>query len=738
MPPGDDTAAAQAGFDAAVGRFRAGDRDGAGAALARLAEAAHRDADLHYNCAVLAGALGRPELEERFYRAALAVNPGDGAARNNLGNLLRRAGRLEEALAELDRAIAAAAGEPYFFHNRGLVLQGLGRAEAALADQARALALRADYAEAHAARGTVLAGGGRHEEALACLEEAVRLDPGLAEAWTERGNALAGLDRFAEALASYERAAALDPRAPRPLALAGVALMALGRCEEALVRQRRALALAPDAAVVRRDMGLAQEQLGRLEEAAECYARALALDPTLDYVAGDLFSARLHACDWRDYAAQVRRLEAGVAAGRRVVGPFKFVAVSDDPALQLACARTFVADKHPPAPAAAAPRTGRARSGGPIRIAYLSADFREHATAQLAAGLFEAHDRPAFEITALSFGPAARDAMRGRLAAAFDRFVEVGERSDREVAGLVRDAGIDIAVDLKGFTRDYRPGIFALRPAPVQAGFLGYPGTTGAGYIDYIVADRTVIPEHRRDCYAERVVYLPDSYQPNDSKRALPERAPARSAAGLPEAGFVFCAFNQSYKIVPPVFERWMRALGAVPGSVLWLLEGNAAATRNLRQAAADRGVAPARLVFAPRVAPAEHLARQRLADLFLDTLPVNAHTTASDALWVGLPVLTCAGEAFAGRVAASLLHAIGAPDLVARSLDEYERMAIALARDPERLAAIRARVAGNRTTHPLFDTARFTRHLEAAYRTMHEIALRGESPRAFAVSPIG
>ncbi len=737
MSPADETSPAhlQAEFAVAARRLRAGDRDGAAAVLARLVVAAHGDADLHYNCAVLAGTLGRPELEERFYRSALAANPRDAAALNNLGNLLRRAGRLEEALAMLDPAIAASDREPFLFHNRGLVLQGLGRAEAALADQVRAIELKADYAEAHAARGAVLTAGGRHEEALASLDHAVRLDPGRAGAWCERGNALAGLDRFAEALASFERAAVLDPGAPRYLALAAVALMALGRCEEALARQRRALALAPDSAIVHRDMGLAQEQLGRLEEAAECYARALRLDPELDYLAGDLFNARLHACDWRDFESQVRRLEAGVAAGARVVGPFKFLAVSDDPALQLACARTFVADKHPPA--AGPPWTPGARDDGPIRIAYLSADFHQHATALLAAGLFEAHDRRAFEITALSFGPPARDAMRERLVAAFDRFVEVGERSDREIAGLVRDARIDIAVDLKGFTRDYRAGILALRPAPVQASFLGYPGTMGAPYIDYIVADRTAIPDERRDCYAEQVVVLPDSYQVNDSKRPLPGRPPARAEAGLPEAGFVFCSFNQGYKITPAVFDRWLRVLRVVEGSVLWLLEGNAAATRNLRQAAADRGVAPGRLVFAPRAAPEEHLARQQLADLVLDTLPVNAHTTASDALWVGLPVLTCAGEAFAGRVAASVLHAIGVPELITRSLDEYERLAVALARDPVRLAAIRARLLRNRHSHPLFDTARFTRHLEAAYRTMCERSRRGEPPAGFAVPAI-
>jgi len=735
MPPGDETAAAQAEFAAAVERLRAGDRDGAAAALGRLAEAAHRDADLHYNCAVLAGALGRPELEEGFYRAALAANPGDAAALNNLGNLLRRAGRLAEALAEFDRAIAASDREPFLFHNRGLVLHGLGRAEAALADQARALALKADYAGAHAARGTVLAGGGRHEEGLASLEEAVRLDPGLAGAWTERGIVLESLGRRAEALASYERASALDPGAPEPWANRGLLLALLGREEEALACTRRALAIRPEFAAAHRNLGVVLEQRRELEAAAGSFARAFALDPDFDCLAGDLLGARLQLCDWRDHAGAVRRIEDAVARGARATGPFIFLAASDDPALQLACARAWIGARHPPA--ARALCAGRIRRDGPIRVAYLSADFRRHPIGLLAAGLFEAHDRRGFEIAAVSFGPDTGDPVRARLERAFDRFVDVRDRSDRAAAEAIAAFEADIAVDLMGITQGCRPGILALRPAPVQVGWLGYPGTTGAGYVDYIVADRIVIPAHREDCYAERVVRLPDSYQVNDSSRPLPARTPGRAGAGLPAEGFVFCSFNQSYKMAPRVFDAWMRVLGAVPGSVLWLFSGEPAVAHNLRRAAAERGVAPDRLVFAPPVAAGEHLARQGAADLFLDTAPYGAHTTASDALWVGLPVLTCPGESFASRVAASLLHAIGAPELVAPSLAEYERLAVALARDPARLAALRARIVANRRTHPLFDTARFARHLEAAYRTMHEIARHGEPPRGFAVPAV-
>ncbi len=737
MPSGDEVTPPhlQAELADAARHLQSGNRGGAAACLARLAAAAHRDGDLHYNCGVLAGALGLLELEERCYRQALAVNPGDGAALNNLGNLLRRQGRLDEALASLDRAVAASDREPFFLHNRGLVLQALGRSDAALQDHARAIALKPDYAEAHASQGAVLGEQARHEEALASLDHALRLDPGLADAWNQRGIVLEILRRLPDALASYEQATALAPELPGPWANRGLALMHLGRCDEALACQRRALALAPEFAAAHLNLGLVYEELAQFEAAAASYAQAFALDPGLDYLPGALLSARMHACDWRDYESWVRRVEDGVAAGARCASPFKFLAVSDDPGLQLRCARIWIADKHPPAtrPLCA----GRARGDGRIRIAYLSADFHLHATAILAAGLFEAHDRSEFEITAISFGPDTGGPMRERLARAFDRFIEAGDRSDREVAELLAGLGTDIAVDLKGTTKGHRAGIFALRPAPVQVGYLGYPATMGATYIDYIVADRTVIPEHRQDCYAESVVYLPDSYQVNDSARSLPARTPTRDEVGLPADAFVFCSFNNSYKITPRVFDSWMRVLGAVEGSVLWLFAANAAATRNLREAAADQGIAAERLTFAPRAAPHDHLARQGLADLVLDTAPYNAHTTASDALWVGVPVLTCAGEAFASRVAASLLNAIGVPELVTHSLEAYERLAIALARDPERLAAIRARLVRNRRTHPLFDTARFTRHLEAAYRTMWERARRGEPARGFAVPAI-
>ena len=373
-----------------------------------------------------------------------------------------------------------------------------------------------------------------------------------------------------------------------------------------------------------------------------------------------------------------------------------------------------------------------------IRVAYLSGDFREHPVGYLTAGLFEHHDKARFETTAISFGADRDSPMRDRIKGAFENFIDVGRQSDHDIADLVRRLEIDIAVDLMGFTIHNRLGVLARRPAPIQVNYLGYSGTMGADCFDYILADATVIPEEQRAFYSEQVVWLPDCYLVNDDRRAIAERTPTRRECGLPEEGFVFCCFNNSYKLGPTTFAVWMWLLAAMPASVLWLSEANVTAQANLRRAAEQRGVAAERLIFAPRLPDvAEHLARQRQADLFLDTLPYNAHTTASDALWAGVPVLTCPGATFAGRVAASLVKAVGLDELIAPSLADYEARALALARDPARLAALRQKLARNRITAPLFDTERSTRNIEAAYATMVDIWRRGESPRSFSVEPM-
>jgi predicted O-linked N-acetylglucosamine transferase (SPINDLY family) len=372
-----------------------------------------------------------------------------------------------------------------------------------------------------------------------------------------------------------------------------------------------------------------------------------------------------------------------------------------------------------------------------IRVAYLSSDFRRHAVAYLAAELFERHDRSRFEVIGVSFGADDGSDLRSRLVAAFDRFIDVTERSDQDAAQLINELQIDIAVDLNGHTREARPGILASHPAAIQVSYLGFPATTGAPFIDYIIADPIALPFDQQPYYSEHIVHLPDCFQVNDSTREVPKQTQSRREAGLPEYGFVFCCFNNTYKIRTPIFDIWMRIMLSIEGAVLWLNADHPAVEHNLRREAKSRGVDPARLIFAPRVDLDQHLARQRLADLFLDTLPVNAGATASAALWAGLPVLTCRGQTFFGRMGASLMMAIGLPEMVTRTLEEYEALALKLAADPSLHKSIRSRLEANRSTHPLFDTDRFRRHIEAAYSRMWEYWERGESPRSFSVEPL-
>jgi protein O-GlcNAc transferase len=455
------------------------------------------------------------------------------------------------------------------------------------------------------------------------------------------------------------------------------------------------------------------------------------LKPDLDYLKGDRLHLKMHLCDWTDFEADCADLDAAVANRMSACSPFPLLATPASAGTQLACARRFVATRHP----AVEPLwRGERYDHGRIRLAYVSADFRDHPVSSLAAGLFETHDRSRFELFALSFGADDPGEMRARLKVAFDRFIDVEDRSDREAANLLRELEVDVAVDLMGLTANSRPGIFAARPSPVQVNYLGYAGTIGADYIDYLVADRFVIPPDQRGNFSEKVVYLPDSFQANDAKRRISERTPSRAEAGLPERGFVFCCFNNAFKITPDLFDVWVRLLNTTEGSVLWLSAGGSARD-NLRREAERRGVSADRLIFAAKTSLMEdHLARYRLADMFLDTLHFNAHTTASDALWAGVPVLTCAGATYAGRVAGSLLHAVGLPELITRSLGDYEALALRLAHDPALLGSYRQRLARNRGTFPLFDTGRFTRHMEAAYTTMWERRQRGEGPASFEV----
>jgi protein O-GlcNAc transferase len=617
----------------------------------------------------------------------------------------------------------------------GLVLHRRGAVAEAAARYAEVLLLEPGNADAHFYLAMMSCQSGRFAEGVEYARKSLAREPRDARAHVLLGRALSALERREEALTSLERAIAVAPDLAQAHGHRADVLGELGRYEEAVESYNRALALAPDVVEDWLSRGVALIALGRYEDAVTSFDRVLALKP--DFPQAHLLYpprllSKLRVCDWSDLDTEIARLLTAIREQRALSVPFATLIIPATAADQLQCARRYVQDH------AVSPPfwRGEIYTHDRIRVAYLSADFREHATAYLTAGLFEEHDKSRFEITAVSLGQNDYSPMRQRLKTAFEHFIDVQGKSDQDIAGLIRQLEIDIVVDLMGFTKHNRLNVLARRPAPIQVNYLGYPGTLGADYVDYIFADSTVIPEDQGMFYTEQVVRLPGTYQINDRKRHVTPVTPARYECGLPPRAFVFCCFNNTQKLNPEMFDIWMRLLLAKEDGVLWLLEGSPTASANLRAAAVERGVSSQRLIFAPKVSVADHLARQRQADLFLDTLPYNAHTTASDALWVGLPVLTCLGETFAGRVAGSLLKAMGLDELIAPALQEYKALALKLAQDPAYLAAVKNRLARNRNSSILFDTERATRHIESAYLTMVDILRRGETPRSFAVEP--
>jgi predicted O-linked N-acetylglucosamine transferase (SPINDLY family) len=603
--------------------------------------------------------------------------------------------------------------------NLGSCLSKTQKHNEAIASFDRALALRPDSVEAWLGRGNVFTELKRYNDAFAAYDKALALNGDLAGAWLGRGNVFTELKRYNDAFVAYNKALALKPDLAETWLGRGNVLTELKRYNDAFAAYDKALALKPDLAEAWLGRGTVFIELKQYKEALAAYDKALALKPDLTEFQGGRLHCKMHLCDWSNFTTECQHLISAIRNNKSNTNPFAFIAISTSREDQLKCAKLWINEKYP---TVSKPIwNGEIYKHDKIRIGYVSADFQQHATSDLIAGLFEGHDKAKFKTVAISIGPDDNSKIRVRLTKAFDSFSDVRLLSDEEIASQIKHNEIDILVDLKGFTQDARTGIFAHRPAPIQVNYLGYPGTMGGNYIDYIIADQTLIPLLHQQDYSEKIVYLPNSYQVNDRKRAISEKAFSREELGLPHNGFVFCCFNNSYKISPEVFDCWMRIIKNVKGSVLWLLEVSEPTTCNLRMEAKARGIDPDRLVFAKKLPAPDHLARHRLADLSLDTLPYNAHTTASDALWAGLPVLTQIGETFAGRVAASLLNAIGLGELIATTARQYEEIAIELAINPEKLAAIKTKLANNRLSTPLFDTQLFTRHIENAYEAMYE-----------------
>lgn len=674
--------------------------------------------------------LARDEEALHSFERALDIQPGHARALNNKGTALFRLFRNEEALAAFEQAAQLAPDYAAAWCNVGMAHVELKNGDAALTAYNRALELQPDLICALVGRADLHVAAARHEQALVDFHRVLQLDAKHPRALTHAGNALRALGRIEEALACYEACLKVTPDIPVVLTNRGNALTRLGRYEEALQDFDRSLSLQPGFANALNSKASLLHSLGRKDETRACVEQLYGLAPDFAYVAGAVLNFRLQQCDWRNYATLREQVSAGLAEDRLVDMPFTFLSVIDSPELQLRCGRLYTLDQCP----AIKERWPAVRRGDRLRICYVSADLREHAVCHLMAGVFREHDRTRFEVSAMALNRPDGSAYTEALHATFDRIHVVPHLEDRQIAQLMRELQIDVAIDLMGHTLHSRPGIFAQRPAPVQIQHLGMPGTMGAPFMDYLIADEFLIPAAERAHYDEALILMPHCFQSNDDQRRIDAAPLGRRDVGLPDEAFVFCSFNNSYKINPEGFAAWMRILKRVPDSVLWLVADDEPTRDHLRAAASAQGISAERLIFAPRMAYARHLARMRLADLFLDTLPFNAGTTASDALWAGVPLLTCPGRSFAARMAGSLLNALDMPELIADSPAHYETLAVELAHDSQRLKQLRDKLARQRLMQPLFQTRSHTRALEAAYEMAFERATRGEAPATFKV----
>jgi protein O-GlcNAc transferase len=707
---------------------------------------------------------------QRWLSSARGVNAASPTVHSNLSVALLALHRPAEALQSCDQALTLKPQYPEALCNRGEACCALGRPEEGVVSYDQAIRLAPAFYAAQAGRAKALLTLRRYTEALTSCDRALEIDPVNVDAWCQRGGLLLRIRRPGDALNAFDRALSLSPDSPEAHNNRGTALRTLRRPLEAMAAYQKALQLRPQFAEVycnvanlaldagryeealdiceralsiRADFpdalnlrGTALRGLKRYEEASAAYEKILARDPRFGQALSHLLVSRAHLCNWLDRETHASQIIDGIASGDSASTPHAFLWICDSAPLQLECARLHTREEFPAAqPLWQGERWAHER----LRVAYLSADFADHPVAHLIAGVLEHHDRGRFETFGLSLqGDPGASPMGLRMQRAFEHFHDVRDAGDREVAMLLREREIDIAVDLTGHTRGGRLGILALRPVPLQLNFLGFAGTSGASYVDYLIGDGVAIPGHLEPFFSERIIRMPHSFLPNDDRQPIAAESPRRRDLGLPESGFVFCAFNNAYKLTPALFDVWMQILRATPGSVLWLRDGEPVLRANLAREAVARGVGPERLVFAPRLSSMdEHLARYRCADLFLDTLPYGAHATARDALWAGLPVLTCLGNALASRVAGSLLMALDVPELVTLNLEEYQARARECAGSPALLAEIRARLADRKAGGRVFDTDLYRRHLETAYRMIWERQRGGLAPLGLSVPAI-
>lgn len=711
----------------------------------------------HFDAVQMLGVIAAQQQDfqaaEELLERAVKINRKDPQTFYNLGIVSHKLGKLNTALSCYDQAILVNQNYSEAFYNRALVLQEQMKTDAALISYEKAIAINPKYIEAINNRGLLLKNKNEFHQALECFDNVIAINPNFAEGHNNRGLILKILKMPESALLSYERAITINPNYVEAHNNRGSVLMELRQVKAALLSYKTALNINPTYALAYNNLGNLYIDLEQIDMAIDCYKKSIELnpryaeafnnlgnafrgknniemalssymkvyeiDPEYNSNLGQIVHMKMILCDWRHYEVYCEELAKKIDAQKNVANPFAILGVIDSGEMQKKCSEIYSRSLHPENFSLGQIR--RKIKKNKIRVGYFSADLQHHATAYLMAGFFEAHNKEMFELVAFSFGPDSHDDLRMRIVNSFDHFIDARGMSERQIAQLSRDMDIDIAIDLKGFTKDSRMDIFAYRAAPIQVNYLGYPGTMGADYIDYIIADQILIPSEYQDNYSEKIVHLPNSYQINDRLRLISDRVFTRHELGLPEEVFVFCSFNNGYKITPTIFDGWMRILSSVKDSVLWLLEDNPSVPVNLRREAELRGISGDRLIFAKRIPPSEHLARHRCADLFLDTYPCNAHTTASDSLWAGLPLLTLSGESFASRVAASLLSAAGLPELITDTQSDYESLAIDLANDSLKLGEYKSRLLNKIFTMPLFDTQSTTKNIELAYIQMME-----------------
>lgn len=643
---------------------------------------------------VIKGSQGEHAESAKYLAKAVNINPNNPSLHYNLAKALSECGRDAEAIPHHEQVLRMASNNPDAWLNYGKSLVATKQNCEALEAFNRALSIQPNYFEALLNQGAILKELQKYEDALSSVDRAISLRPDFAQAWLNKGVILKALNQIDPAIASYDKAISLQPNLAEAWSNKATALKDLKRYPEAITH----------------------------------YSRALDISPDMPFLRGEIFHLRMKIGDWMDFDQNIQKLTEAILANKKVVMPFAALALfnSEEINHKVAQIATDFPSNAPKSSQVSLPKYDNKK----IKLAYFSADFRNHPTSYLMSRLFKLHDRDKFEIYAFSLLNGGKDdAMRKQLIPYFDHFIDVDGLSDQEVVALAREQKIDIAVDLGGQTMDARTGIFALRAAPIQINYLGYPGTIAGHHHDYIIADEVTIPPENQAFFTEKVIYLPDSYQVNDDQKEISSRVFSKEELGLPSDKFIFCCFNNNFKITPEIFNVWMNILKSVEDSVLWLFEDNDFIKNNLVKEAEARGVAGTRLVFAKRVEQKDHLARHRMADLFLDTLPYNAHTTASDALWAGLPVITIMGESFPGRVAASLLHAVGLPELITHSPEQYESLAIKLATNTAELKKIKVKLEANRLQMPLFDTTLFCRNLEAAYNKAYNRNLSNLSP---------